>query len=175
MPARTFMSVDLPVPLPPTQPVLSREVVRQAAFSKRSLWPKRFPAPESWIMGLELSSHKNSGQGRVVGSQIRQRALTTEGTGEHRGTKTFTARLPWRWDLSRLQGGRCGRRDRCPRVRGGTGCVLARDRSRLRARESTLPRGLWRGGASLLRGPPRWDGGCLHRGGAFGGFPSGRL
>src|ERR1700675_1173651 len=65
MPARTFMSVDLPVPLPPTRPMRSRDVMSQSAFSKRSLWPKRFPAPESWIMGLELSSHKNSGQGRV--------------------------------------------------------------------------------------------------------------
>jgi hypothetical protein len=26
-------------------------VISQSVFSKRSLWPKRFPAPESWIMG----------------------------------------------------------------------------------------------------------------------------
>jgi hypothetical protein len=30
-------------------------VINQSTFSNRSLWPKRFPAPESWIMGLELS------------------------------------------------------------------------------------------------------------------------
>ena len=51
MPARTFSSVDLPVPLPPTRPMRSWGVISQSAFSKRSLWPKRFPAPESWIMG----------------------------------------------------------------------------------------------------------------------------
>src|ERR1700722_17153948 len=52
MPARTFSSVDLPVPLPPTSPMCSRAVISQSTFSKRSLWPKRFPAPESWIMQL---------------------------------------------------------------------------------------------------------------------------
>src|ERR1700731_67374 len=52
------MSVDLPVPFPPTRPTRSLGVISQSAFSKRSLWPKRFPAPDNWIMGLDLSSHK---------------------------------------------------------------------------------------------------------------------
>src|SRR5271157_2792975 len=45
------MIVDLPVPLAPTRPTRSCDVISQSVFSKRSLWPKRFPAPESWIMG----------------------------------------------------------------------------------------------------------------------------
>ena len=46
------------------------------------------------------------------------------------------ARLRWRWNLWRpRRGGRCGGRDRLPRVHCGTGCVRGRGRSRLRVRE----------------------------------------
>src|ERR1700722_16027126 len=48
MPARILRSVDLPVPLPPTRPVRSSGVMSQLASSKRSFWPKRLPAEESW-------------------------------------------------------------------------------------------------------------------------------
>ena len=50
MPHRILSRVDLPVPLAPTRPVRSLGVISQSQFSKRSLWPKRFPAPWSWIM-----------------------------------------------------------------------------------------------------------------------------
>ena len=45
-----FRSVDFPVPLPPTRPVRSSGVMSQLASSKRSFWPKRLPAEESWSM-----------------------------------------------------------------------------------------------------------------------------
>ena len=48
MPARILSRVDLPVPLPPTRPVRSSGVISQLASSKRSFWPKRLPAAESW-------------------------------------------------------------------------------------------------------------------------------
>src|SRR5712692_993932 len=51
---RIFSRVDLPVPLAPTSPVRSLGVTSQSQFSNRSLWPKRFPAPESWIMRREV-------------------------------------------------------------------------------------------------------------------------
>src|SRR4051794_22031748 len=56
MPARILSSVDLPVPLPPTRPVRSSGVMSQLASSKRSFWPKRLPAEESWSIPL-LFSH----------------------------------------------------------------------------------------------------------------------
>src|SRR5450631_111096 len=49
-PARVLSSVVLPVPLAPTSPARSFEVISQFRFSKSSLWPKRLPAPESWII-----------------------------------------------------------------------------------------------------------------------------
>src|SRR5207248_8822289 len=56
MPARILSRVDLPVPLPPTRPVRSSGVMSQLASSKRSFWPKRLPAEESWSIPL-LFSH----------------------------------------------------------------------------------------------------------------------
>src|SRR5258708_6867948 len=50
--------VDLPVPLPPTRPVRSRGVISQSQSSNRSLWPKRFPAPWSWIIA-EVRAYNN--------------------------------------------------------------------------------------------------------------------
>ena len=35
------------------QPDALRGVISQSSSSKRSLWPKRLPAEESWIMGTE--------------------------------------------------------------------------------------------------------------------------
>ena len=46
----------MPVPLPPTRPVRSSGVMSQLASSKRSFWPKRLPAEESWSIPL-LFSH----------------------------------------------------------------------------------------------------------------------
>jgi len=48
MPPMIFRRVDLPVPLPPTKPVRSSGLMSQFASSKRSFWPKRLPAAESW-------------------------------------------------------------------------------------------------------------------------------
>src|SRR5271170_7378931 len=62
MPARIFRSVDLPVPLPPTRPVRSSGVMSQLASSKRSFWPKRLPAAESWSISL-LFSHLEDDRG----------------------------------------------------------------------------------------------------------------
>ena len=56
MPPRILRRVDLPVPLPPTRPVRSSGVMSQLASSKRSFWPKRLPAEESWSIPL-LFSH----------------------------------------------------------------------------------------------------------------------
>src|ERR1035438_4959992 len=50
-PARILSKVVLPVPLAPTKPARSFEVISQFRFSNSSLWPKRLPAPESWIIG----------------------------------------------------------------------------------------------------------------------------
>src|ERR1035441_6917166 len=47
-PARILRMVDWPVPLPPTRPVRSSGVISQLTSSKRSFWPKRLPAAESW-------------------------------------------------------------------------------------------------------------------------------
>src|SRR6266581_2658866 len=124
MPARIFISVDLPVPLPPTKPIWSLDVISQSTFSKRSLWPKRFPAPESWIMGLELSSHKTSGAWPVARNA---NASTTKDTKLHEGKPQSKATLHWRWDLLRKDG-RCADRDRLPRVRCETGFAPGRGR-----------------------------------------------
>jgi hypothetical protein len=61
------MIVDLPVPLAPTSPTRSWAVMSQSAFSNRSLWPKRFPPDESWIM------EKNGGQWPVTSDQNNSR------------------------------------------------------------------------------------------------------
>src|ERR1039457_174924 len=83
-----------------------------------------------------------------------RRALNTEDTEDteiRKGKSRTTARLRWRWDLLR-RGGRCGGRGRLPRVRGGTGCVRGRGRSRLPVRGDTSPRALSPGGAWLRPG-----------------------
>ena len=54
--ARILSSVVLPVPLAPTRPARSFDVISQFRFSNRSLWPKRLPAPESWIIAFLASS-----------------------------------------------------------------------------------------------------------------------
>src|SRR5215472_4960599 len=63
MVARIFSSVDFPVPLPPTTPTRSLGVMSQSRPSNRSLWPNRFPAPESWIIGLLLFHHGDTEKG----------------------------------------------------------------------------------------------------------------
>ena len=53
-------------PIAADQPDVLAGVISQSTFSKRSLWPKRFPAPESWIMQLlsYQAVRQASGHGR---------------------------------------------------------------------------------------------------------------
>src|ERR1700761_1853692 len=71
MPARTLSRVDLPVPLPPTRPVRSSGVMSQLASSKRSFWPKRLPAAESWSISFyfRISSGWEEVDGRFIASK----------------------------------------------------------------------------------------------------------